>query len=215
VKDAIRLHFLSRFVPDGGIGDGHTSLYRPELRGRLTVPVSDRGVLRISALGGMGRYEFRGSDFFFDDSMDLYETRLSAQGAYLLNDEGFHLLREDERWSFMGGLQGGSNFQSGAFEDGLWVSGGFGLGLELPGRLQIAAGVSVETTALGGGVEVGPAGSFRWDVTRALTLRNRGIGLQVEYQWNRDLQLFLSGFRETDRYALEPTFCPAATNLVA
>jgi hypothetical protein len=208
VHDALRLHFQSRFVPDAGVGDVHATLYRPELRGRLTVPTSSRSVVRITALGGAGRYVLRGSDPYFGDSLDVYETRISVQGAYLLNEAGGHLWQEGERWSLMGGLSGGSDFESGAFEDGLWGGVGVGLGFELPGRLQVAVGVSVETSVGSSDVDVGPVGSLRWNLTDAITLRNRGLGLQLEYHWSPKLELFASGFRETDRYALAPGFCP-------
>lgn len=210
VRDAFRVHFQSRFVPDAGIDDAHTSLYRPELRTRITVPLSPRSVVRVTALGGMGRYDLRGSDPFFGDSLDVYETRLSVQGAYLLNDEGFHLWQADERWSLMSGLRIGSDFESGAFDEGMYGATGLGLGLELPGALQVALGVSVEANALGG-LGFGPVGFLRWDVTEDVTLRNRGAGVQLEYDWSSDLEVFVTGFRSTDSYALEESFCPVGT----
>ena len=61
--------------------------------------MSDRAVLRVSARGRIGRYEFRGGDPFrfgdvslTGDSLDLYETRLTVEGAYRLNGEDRSLL---------------------------------------------------------------------------------------------------------------------------
>ena len=200
-RDAVRLHFQSRFVPDAHLGPGHASLYRPDLRGRVTIPVSERAVLRVSARGGMGRYEYRGPDLFFDDSLDLYQTRLAVQGAYRLNDADQRLLRPGERWSLLASLQGGSDFESGAFDDGLSGGGDLALGYEIPGTLRVAAGASI--TVQDGGVDVGPTGFLRWNVSEAVTLRNRGLGLQLEYRWSPRLELFVSGFRSTDTYALD------------
>ncbi len=85
-RDALRLNLDSRFLPGADLGPGHTTLYRPELRARVTLPMSDRAVLRVSARVRISRYEFHGGDPFrfggvslTGDSLNLYETRLAVQ----------------------------------------------------------------------------------------------------------------------------------------
>jgi hypothetical protein len=208
-RDAVRLHFQSLFIPGAEIGPGDTSLYRPELRARVTVPVSDRAMLRVSALGGMGRYQFDGPDAFryggaslTGDSLDLYQTRLSGEGAWRVNEDGF-LLREGESWSLLGGVSAGSDFENGAFDDGITGGARFAVGYELRDLLRIAAGVSVETSLDEGGASVSPAASFEWNVNDALTLRNHGLGLQLEYRVSPAIELFAKGFRATQHYHLD------------
>lgn len=207
VLDALRLQFESLFLPDADLGPGHGSLYRPELRGRLTIPLSERAVLRTYAHGGMARYGFRGSDSFFGDSLDLYRSRIGVQGAYQLNEPGTHWIFEKERWSLLANLYGAAEFEAGAFEEGLQAGGALALGFEIPGSLQLAAGVSVATGLHGGGVDVSPTGFGQWDITPAVTLRNRGLGLQLEYHWSPKLEVYTAGFRSSDRYALSNTLC--------
>jgi hypothetical protein len=144
-RDAVRLHFQSLFIPWADLGPGETTLYRPELRARVTLPVTDRAMLRMTALGGMGRYQFDGPDAFryggvsiTGDSLDLYQTRLSAEGAWRVNEADSFLLREGESWALLGGLVGGSDFEAGAFDEGATGGVRLGVGYELPDHLRFA-----------------------------------------------------------------------------
>ena len=207
-RDALRLNLDSRFLPGADLGPGHTTLYRPELRGRVTLPVSDRAVLRVSGRVRISRYEFSGDPFRFGgvsltgDSLNLYETRLAVQGAYRLNREQSSLLHQGEVWSLLGGAFAASEFESGSFDDGLSGGVALALGYQLDGALRVAAGVSVSTSIRGGGLDVGPTGTFRWNVTDDLTLRDRGFGVQLEYRLTPDVELFASGYRTSDEYRL-------------
>jgi hypothetical protein len=208
--DAVRVHFQSLFIPGAELGPGETTLYRPELRARVTAPITDRLVTRVSVLGGMGRYQFDGPDAFqyggsslTGDSLDLYQTRLSGEAAWRVNETGSFWLREGEVWSLLGGVVGASDFESGAFDDGLTGGARFAVGYELPERLRFAAGVSVDTSLAEGGVGVSPTGSFEWSVSDRLTLRNHGLGLQVEYRVTPSVELFAKGFRTTQQYHLD------------
>lgn len=209
VRRALRMLVESRFVPDQDLGPGHTSLYRPDLAGRLTVPFNDRAVLRFEALGGLSRYEFRGGDPLLfgnvsltGDSLHLYRTRLTAQGAYRMNDEGSFLIRDGEVWSLLGGLFAGSEFESGAFDDGVSGGGIVALGYEMDGKLRVSAGVSLSTSIEGGGVDVNPTGSFHWHINENLTLRDRGLGIQLDYRVTPSIELYASGFRTSDEFSL-------------
>ncbi len=207
-RDALRLNLDSRFLPGAELGPGHTTLYRPELRGRVTLPMSDRAVLRVSGRGRISHYEFRGGDPFrfgavslTGDSLSLYETRLAVQGAYRLNREHSSLLNEGEIWSLLGSAFAASEFESGSFNDGLSGGGALALGYQLD-ALRVAAGVSLRTSIDGGGLDLGPTGSFRWNITDDLTLRDHGFGVQLEYRLTPSVELFASGFRTSDEYRL-------------
>jgi hypothetical protein len=207
-RDALRLNLDSRFLPGADLGPGHTTLYRPELRGRVTLPVSDRAVLRVSGRVRISRYEFSGDPFRFGgvsltgDSLNLYETRLAVQGAYRLNAEHRSLLHEGEVWSLLGSAFAASEFESGSFDDGLSGGGALALGYQLDGTLRVAAGLSLGTSIDGGGLDLGPTGSFRWNITEDLTLRDHGFGVQLEYRLTPNIELFASGYRTTDEYRL-------------
>ena len=208
-RNALRLNLDSRFLPGADLGPGRTTLFRPELRARVTLPVSDRAVLRVSARVRASRYEFSGGDpFRFDgvsltgDSLSLYETRLAVQGAYRLNREQSSVLYEGEVWSLLGSAFAASEFESGSFGDGLSGGGTLALGYQLDGTLRVAAGVSLGTSIDGGGVDLGPTGSFRWNITEDLTLRDHGFGVQLEYRLMPDVEVFASGYRTSDQYRL-------------
>jgi hypothetical protein len=209
-RSALRLHTQSRFVPDQSLGPGHTTLYRPDLRARVTIPLSKRALLRVTALAGLNRYKFRGGDPFllgnksmFGDSLTVYRTLLDLDGAYRLNDESFFLIRDGEIWSLLGGLFLGADFESGTFDDGLSGGVNFALGYEMDGKLRVALGARIQTSIEDGGIDVSPGGSFRWNITEDLTLRDRGYGAQLEYRLTPDLELFVSGFRDTDQFTLK------------
>lgn len=208
-RDAVRLHVQSGFAPAADLGAAEVDLYQPELRGRLTVPLSEAAVVRIAATGGISHYHLRGRDLFrfegtslLGDAVQAFRTRLNVQGAFRLTEPGSALLFEGEAWSLLAGLQGSSDFESGAFAEGLSGATALALGYELNGRLRAAAGVALRTSLDDGGLDVAPIGSLRWDVTEHLTVRDRGLGLQVEYRIAPRLELFASGFRASDSYRL-------------
>lgn len=64
-------------------------------------------------------------------------------------------------------------------------------------------GARVERALDGDGVNVGPSAYFRWDFARKFRLRDRGIGIQIEYRPVPNWQLFLAGFRSSDRFRLD------------
>lgn len=209
-QDAVRLHVQSGFAPSADVGAAEVTLYQPELRGRLTLPLGGATVLRLAVSGGMSRYRFRGEDAFrydgaslLGDTLKAYRTRMNLQGAYRLNEPGTSsLLFAGEAWSVLAGLEVGSDFEGGAFAEGLVGRGGMALGYELDGRVRAALGFALKTSAEDGGLEVAPVGSLRWDVTEHLTLRDRGLGVQIEYRVSPRLELFASGFRSSDTYRL-------------
>lgn len=209
-RDALRLNFQTLFLPEAKLGSGHTSLYRPELRGRVTVPLSQRAVVRLALLGGMARYEFRGDSALSAGgtsltgaSLHLYQTRAALEGALRLNPKGETLFTEDEIWSLLGGIEGSSDFQSGAFSNGLRGGGSLALGYQRDGWLRVSAGVAIRSSLENGGVDVGPVASFRWDINEVLTLRNHALGLRLEYHPVPALELFVDGRRSSEQYRLD------------
>lgn len=210
VRDAFRFNFESRFVPEADIGPGHVTLYRPDLRARLTVPVSDRMVVRASGRFGMSSYAMRGSPIFtsggsdlIGNSLDVYRARIGLQGAVRLNDDGTSWLANTESWALLASLTGESRWESGAFSQGLKVGTGLAIGYEAGEAVRAAIGVSADLSTDSGDVSLSPFATFRWNVTEGVTLRNRGLGLQVEYRWSPTLELFVTGFRKTDSYRLD------------
>lgn len=208
ITDAFRIQLNAFTAPDASLGEGHVTLVRPELGGRATWPATERLVLRVSARVANSRYRFRGApwtpvvDFGLGDALDLYAGRLALEGAYLVEDEG-SLLAENEVWSVLGTLYGSSRWESGTFGEGLGAGGAFGVGYEIPGRLHLAVGVSLRTSIEEGGVDPDPFLSLRWDVTDRLTLRNRELGLQLDYDVTPFFELYAAGFRTSDRFRLD------------
>lgn len=209
-RDALRLHFQTLLLPEAKLGSGHTSLYRPELRARVTVPLSQRAVVRLALLGGMARYEFRGAaalragaTSLTRDSLYLYQTHARLEGAFRLNPQGETVFAEDEIWSLLGGVEGSSDFEGGAFSNGLGGGGSLALGYQRDGWLRVAAGVAISSSLEKGRVAVGPVVSFRWDINEVLTLRNHGLGLRLEYQPVPALELFADGRRTSEQYRLD------------
>lgn len=210
VRDGLRVNFQSQFFPDANIGAGHSSLYQPDLRVRMNVPVSRRAIVRLSARGGMSSYQFRGGPILQNggvdlvgDSLDLYRTRISAQGAVRLNEDGTSWIVENETWALLATIGADASWESGAFDEALRVGSGLAIGYEIDNKLRLALGAIVGVSPDSGDVEVGPLATIRWNVTDRLTLRDRSLGLQLEYRWNPRLELFVSGFRTSDSYRLD------------
>lgn len=211
-KSPFRFQLESRFVPDQQMGSGHTSLYRPEASARMAIPISERAVALVRAEAGVNYYTFRGADAFvyngrslIDEPLTLYRTQLGVEGAYRLNDEAAFWLREGEIWSLFGGVSGRAAFQSGTFDDGLSGTFGLLLGYEIENKLRIGLGVGFSTSIEDGNLDPGPLATLRWNVTENLILRDRGLGLQLEYRLNPELELFATGFRASDQFTLQNT----------
>lgn len=209
-RDGMRVNFQSRFMPDADLGPGHVSLYEPDLRARMNLPVSRRAIVRLSARAGLSSYQFRGGPIFerggndlVGESLDVYRTRIGLQGAIRLNEDGASWIAEDETWALLTSLVAQSRFESGAFGDAIQIGTGLALGYEIDDTLRLALGLTVGVAPDSGDVELGPLATFRWNVTDRVTLRDRGLGLQLEYRFSPQLELFVSGFRESDSYRLD------------
>jgi hypothetical protein len=206
MREAVRMWFESEFIPEAGLdaGDADISLIKPGLRGRNRVPVGRRASTQLSGGFSSSRYDIDGEAGPFDECTtcpepdEFYAVSLALQGALLLNTER-HLLFEGERWGLLGGGFGRARWESGAFEDSLTAGGEVGLGYELPDRLRFAVGVRVETALDGGKPSISPTGTFRWDITEDVRLRNRGLGAQLEWRQRR-FEVFITGYRASDRF---------------
>jgi hypothetical protein len=206
-RDAVRLRVQSHFVPPSDFGSADIGVYGPDVRLRVTVPLSERGVLQFTGRGGSSQYTFSGSTDWFglgstsSDPVDgLYSLVFALQGAYRLNDGGY-VFRDGESWSVLGGAFGRSRWEGNNIADG-WTGGGtVGFGYQSR-RLRVALGASVESKLTSSGASVGPVASIRWDPTKRITLRNRGTGGQIEYRLSRPLKLFATGYVTGRRYQL-------------
>ena len=206
-RDAFRLRVQSHLVPPSDFGSANIGVYNTDVRLRVTVPFSKRGVLQFTARGGTSQYTFSGSTDWFglgptssDPVEGLYALAFALQGAYRLNDGGYVFL-EGESWSVLGGVFGSSFWEGNDIADG-WTGGGtVGLGYQSK-RLRLALGVSVDSKLTGSGANVGPVASIRWDPTKRLTLRNRGLGGQIEYQLWRPLKVFATGYVSSHSFRL-------------
>jgi len=201
----LRLQLRSRFLPDADLDPGRVDRVSPELDARIHVPLGERALGRINGRIGTSRYEFSGGTPFraLLDPLDLYEARLSFDGAYQLNGEDESWLVEGESWSLLGLLSLNSDWEGGRFDAGLGGNLGLGLGYRIPDRFRIALGAVLRSDLDQGGVGVTPYGSFRWSITKSLTLRDRGLGLLLQYRLSRRLELFVSAFRSTDSWRLK------------
>jgi hypothetical protein len=205
--DAVRLRLQSHFVPRSDFGAADVALYSPSARLRVTLPVSDRGVLQFTGRGGTSQYTFSGSTDWFGlgptssgPVEGLYSLLLALQGAYRLNDAGYVFV-DGESWSVLGGVFGRSRWEGNDIADG-WTGGGFlSVGYQ-NARLRMALGARLESRLIGSGVKVSPVATIRWDPTKWLTVRNRGTGLQIEYGLTNRLELFAAGYVSSDRYRL-------------
>ena len=206
MREAVRVWLESGFIPEAGLDaeDADVSLIKPGVRGRMRVPVGTRASTQLSGGFSSSRYDVDGGPALFEDCPDcpepdeFYAASLALQGALLLNPDD-HLLFEGERWGLLGGGFGRARWEPGAFDDSLTAGGELGLGYELPGRLRVAAGVRIETALDGGSPSISPSGTFRWDITDALRLRNRGLGLQLALR-KRRFEVFIAGYRASDRF---------------
>ncbi len=207
VVDAFRVRIASLFLPGATFDSFDADLYRPDLRLRATAPLWKRGAVQLTARFGTSLYQLDGEDGVLTSYAsggvdDFYSTGLDLQMGMRVND-GASLFVQDEIWSVLAAGAVRSSWESGAFDDGLVGGGGLALGYEIVDVFRIALGVEVGSRIDRGGVGVGPMATFRWNVTDRLTLRSRGIGLQLEYALAPRLEVFATGFRESDTFRLE------------
>jgi hypothetical protein len=125
-----------------------------------------------------------------------------TQGSYLLN-HGWHLFHSEEQWAGLGAVSVSAKWEPGAFEKSVTPSGSLGIGYQLPSKLRIALGVEVERALDGSGAKVGPYGYLQWNITSTIRLRSRGLGLQLEYDPKRRLEVFATAFQSGDQFRLD------------
>lgn len=208
VREAFRVRVQTRFVPAAAFDGFDADLYQPNLRLRVTAPLSKRAVLQLTGRFRASVYDFHGDTDFFgqgpsssDPFDDLFSSSLGLQAGFRLNDKRW-LFAEDEKWSVLAGVFGEARWEQGAFSDGLSGGGALGLAYQLDDRLRVALGVNVDSRIDRGGVSVGPIADFRWNVTDRFTVRNRGSGVQLEYGLTPHLELFVAGFYQGSKYRL-------------
>jgi hypothetical protein len=206
---ALRLWLDSRFQPAADVGDTEVSLIEPGAKLRAQAPLGRRVGLQLTANFRTSRYDVEDESALFDACAgtcpapdEFYATSLAIQTAVQLNDTGY-LLRDGERWALLGEGIGRARWEPGAFENSLTGGGGLALGYELPDRLRVALGAHVESSLAGGKPSVSPTVAFRWDVAEWVRLRNRGLGLQLEFRASRHFELFVAGYRTSSRFRLD------------
>lgn len=216
ITKGIRIRFPTLFAPDASIGSGEVSLVRPEFNLRGTLPVSDVAALRMTLRLSEHRYRFDGDvwgppaqlppsvgldpDEWIGD-LDLHSAQLRFEGAVRLSNDT-HWLAKNEEWGAIGALFIGSRWENDRFHSGLGAGGGIGIGYELPDRLRLALGVTLKTPLDDADIDVGPLVSLRWRPVDRFTLRTRELGLQAEYVVTPVLEVFIAGFRSSDRFRL-------------
>jgi hypothetical protein len=208
IRQALRFHLESEFVPGADFDPGTVDLYAPAVRGMFTLPINDRAVIRLALRVGMSRYRFSDDTPFntVDDPLDLYTTRLTLSGAYQLTRDDWSGLVEDEAWSVVGSVFGQSNWEDSQFVEGGSSGVALGVGYRIPGRFQLALGGVVRTRLDEGGADFGPFGSFRLNLGKGLVLRDRGLGAMIEYRAHRKVEVFASFYRTSDSFRLMDRF---------
>lgn len=207
-SEALRFWLESRFLPSDDVGRADLSLVKPGARMRFRAPLGTRLSVQLTAGYAASLYDVDGAPQLFSgcpecpDPNDFHATSVGAQAALLLNQD-WHLFRDDESWALLAEGFGRARWEPGAFQDSLTGGGALGFGYELPDRLRIALAVRVESRLDGSGVAVSPTGVFRWDITPDLRLRNRGLGLQLEYRGLHHIEFYASGFRASDQFRLK------------
>jgi hypothetical protein len=208
VHDRVRLWVGSFFAPAADFGATDVDLYRPELRLRVRLPIDDVVSLQVTGDFRTSRYDADGSGPLFGDCPgcplpnDLYMAGIGTQGGYVVN-RGWHLFRNDEQWAVLGALFVRARWEPGAFGDSITPGGSIGIGYELPHRFRIALAARIERALDGDGVKIAPSGFLRWDITPTLRLRDRDVGLELEYRPIGRLEVFVTGFQSSDRFLLD------------
>ena len=207
LRDAFRLRVESHFVPNTTFGDLESTLYRPNLRGRITLPIGRRAVVVLTPRWESSRYNVDGAPELglSDGGVEVLHTvSVGLQGAYALEIER-KLFSEKERWSVLAGVIWASTWEGNTFSDGMRFAGTLAVGYETD-QLRLAIGAGVSSRLTGGGARVLPIVSIRWSPLDKLTLRNRGRGLQIEYRLTDRFKIFTAGYFVTRRFRLEERF---------
>ena len=217
ISEAVRIYARTLVAPDASIGSGGVDLVRPEFSLRATWPVNDRLVMRINVRASESDYTFRGdawggavplpfgsfpdADRLIGHDLDLHAARGALEGAYRLSDHT-NWFANGEQWGVVGALNVGSKWEDGAIGSGLSAGGALGFGYEIPEVLRVALGVSLQTPLDHGYLNANPFFSLRWRPIERVTVRSRELGLQVEFRADPMFELYLTGFRSSDRYRL-------------
>ncbi len=207
-KDRLRIWTGSYFAPPADFGDVDLGLTRTELRFRGRLPINGKASVQVTGDFRASLYDEDGSGALFADCADcpspgsLYSALLAVQGGYLLNRD-WHLFRDDEQWAIVGALYGRARWEPGAFEESLTPGLSLGIGYQLPLKLRVAVTARVERALDGDGVKVAPSGYLRWYITPKVRLRNRGLGLELEYRPTSRVEVFVTGFQSSDRFRLD------------
>ena len=163
-------------------------------------------MLQLTTTLGTSRYDFDDVDILGsparDELSDFYEAAIRLQGAARLNQSG-SLFVKGEIWSVLVAGGARSRWEPGVFLDALTGSGVVAFGYEINDLIRIAVGVRAGNRIGRNGIGVSPIATFKWDVTDQFTLRSRGRGLQLEYAFNRQLEVFAAGFFDGDRFLLD------------
>jgi hypothetical protein len=213
-KGLLSLELGSGFAPFADAGGSEVAVWTPGGRLRLQAPINERVGARAFIGFGTTVYDVQDSADLFSTCTDgdgeelecpvpdeFYSASFGAQAAYLLNPNSF-VLFDGERWAFVGEGFIRGRWERGEFAHSLKVGTIAAIGYELTKRLRVAVGAQIDVDLDGGGVSVGPTASFRWDITEALRLRNRGFGLQLELRAFRRVEFFVAGYRSSDSYRL-------------
>lgn len=206
----LRLTLANRFIGKADFGSFEANSYQPEGRLRLTVPVAKNAGLRLLATGRVVLYDFDGvTDLTGEspggeepfDSLNSWTLRL--QGAYFL-DKDLTLFSDKERWSVLVDAFTKARWEAGSdLSDALTWGGTLAAGYKLGKRLEVAAGLSIGTKLMKGGVGVSPLIEVDWRINDDWRLRSYGVGLELERRLTGRLRLFARARLEGRSYRLE------------
>jgi hypothetical protein len=202
----LRLTLADRFVGKSDFGAFEASSNQPEGRLRIEMPVAKNVGIRLMGTGRGLLYDLDGttSDFLPGATFDeFYNANLRLQGAYLF-DEDWTLFSDQERWALI--VQGGAgwSWEDGSDpNDGLRGGGSVVAGYRLGDTLELAAGISLGSRFLKGGVGVFPLIEFDWRINKDWKLKSYGVGLQLERILGENLSLFARARFEGTTYRLD------------
>ena len=208
---ALRLRIQNEVLPGAGLDDdGAVDRFRLGIQARGGLVPTKRLTLQATLRYASTHYGFDGVQDFFDGirtrSSDpfgpFHDVSASLQSAFVLNPHD-HLFLAQEEWSLLGELFGASRWEGDALGGGVLGGGGLAVGYELPNRLQLALGVSLRSKLAENSLGVDPVFSLRWRITKSLTLRTRGRGGELEYEWSGRFRSSLSVFRSGQSWRLE------------
>jgi hypothetical protein len=201
------LEFSNRFVANADFGEFEANSYQPELRLRVSTPISKRAAVQLVARGRILIYDFDGRADLGTGSIDAPFDNLNSwtvrlQGAYRL-DESWTLFSDDERWSIFGGLAVRSRWEQGSnVGDGLQFGGSVGVTYRLGSKFDFILGVTVGNKLEDGGVGVGPVVELGWQISEKWSIRSLGLGLELNRTLTPNLTAFARARLEGGIYRL-------------